>query len=89
MNNSHYFPIWRMTAVLKVNLTSEVVTEWWTCVIESRTHHLLFDVILVCGSVLSVSDKRKNTQLFLLALSPVAARIRPEEMTFNNRKAAL
>lgn len=56
MNNSHYFPIWWMTAVLKVNLTSEVVTEWWTCVIESRPHHLLFDVILVCGSVLSVSN---------------------------------
>lgn len=54
MNNSHYFPIWWMTAVLKVNLTFEVLTEWWTCAIESGPHHL-FDVILVCWSVLSVS----------------------------------
>lgn len=32
MNNSHYFSIWRTTAVLKVNLCFEVVTECRTCV---------------------------------------------------------
>lgn len=56
MNNNYYLPIWWMTAVLKVNLTFEVVTEWWTCAIESGTNHLLFDVVLVRWSVLSVSD---------------------------------
>lgn len=35
MNNSHYFPIWRMTAVLKVNLIFEVETERCTWEIES------------------------------------------------------
>lgn len=48
MNSSHYRSIWWMTAVLKVSLTFEVVTEWWTCAMESEPHHLLFDVILVC-----------------------------------------
>lgn len=61
MNNSHYFPIWRMTAVLKVNLTSEVATEWWTRVIESRAHHLPFDVILVCGSVFTFKQTEEHT----------------------------
>lgn len=89
MNNSHYFPIWWMTAVLKVNLTFEVVTEWWTCVIESGPHHLLFDVILVCGSVLSVSNKRENTQLFLLALSLVAAENQNRGNDFNNCRDVL
>jgi len=63
MNNSHYFPIWWLTAVLKVNLTYEMVTELYICEIESGTHHLLFDVILVCWSVLSLSDIWENTMI--------------------------
>lgn len=62
MNNSHYLPVWWMMAVLKVSLTFEAVTEWWTCAIELRPHHLLFDVILVCWEcVISFKQMGKYT----------------------------
>lgn len=57
---------------------------------ESEPHLLLFDVILVCWGALAVSNKRENTQLFLLALSPpaaAAAESRNRENGFNNREA--
>lgn len=47
-NNSYYFPIWWMTAVLKVSLSFEVLTEWWMFKIDSGPDHLLFDVIWMC-----------------------------------------
>lgn len=61
---------WWMRAVLKVSLTFEVVTEWWTCAVESGPHHLLFDVILVCWSVLSQS----NNTIISVGAEPVGFR---------------
>lgn len=49
MNNSYYFPIWWMTAVLKVSLSFEVLTEWWMFKIDSGPDHLLFDAIWTCS----------------------------------------
>lgn len=61
---------WWMRAVLKVNLTFEVVTEWWTRAAESAPHHLLSDVILVCWSVLSES----NNTIIPVGAEPVGFR---------------
>lgn len=67
MNNSNLFPIYGMTALLKVQLPFEVLTDWCACDIESRTNHLLFDVILVCCCALLLFIRNDRAQLFLLA----------------------
>lgn len=76
---------WWMRAVLKVSLTFEVVTEWWTCAVESgRTICCL--MLFWCVGVCYHSQ---TTQLFLLAPSLLASENQNREYHFNNCKVVL